>query len=360
MVDYISRGKFVVSDAEAIIKSLTELSYGAFARTDLSGLIEPFSSRLETYLRTFVLPASRRADRLVVLINNLAELGLSQDDIDALHKLRQLYNRSKHEPDIELTMADCLLVMRRAKKALIFLASTGIPALDAPAQVDYKYHIWVGFWDDYVGGETDVQVMLPSDHWLLVELISNFHFPIQAWDQVKPLLESHPKFNLGREFFEEEVWNSLAKEGDFLSAGVWEGDYRELLELLVPFNDKKLEDALLPNLARSNSMMSVGLALICAAIDISRSGSECVDVESFVTAILTRAESEYAIQIDRTHVSKVARDIASKIRNLPLLLRTAVTGPVIRRKTRAEGIEANMGIPIHIENATIVWTHFAG
>jgi len=56
----------------------------------------------------------------------------------------------------------------------------------------------------------------------------------------------------------------------------------------------------------------------------------------------------------------VTENIAKKIHELPPLLRTAITGPAIRRKTKAEGVEANMGIPIHIENATIVWTHFAG
>ena len=360
MVDYISRGKFTVNDAEAVTKNLTELSYGAFVRSDLSSLIEPFSSRLETYLRTFVLPDSRRADRLVALIDNLHILGMPQHDIDGLHELRQLYNKSKHKPHEEMTMVECLFAMRGVKKALMFLANKGIPALDAPAQVDHQYHIWVGFWDDYSGGETNVQLMLPSDHSLLVELISNFHFPILAWDEVKPLLISHPKFSLGREFFEENVWDSLSKEGDFLNAGIWEGDYRELLELLAPFNDKKLEDAVFQNLARSNSMMSVGLAVICAAIDISRSGLVFTDVEGLISAILSRSETEYAIQIDRPHVLMVTENIAKKIHELPPLLRTAITGPAIRRKTKAEGVEVNMGIPIHIENATIVWTHFAG
>jgi hypothetical protein len=56
---------------------------------------------------------------------------------------------------------------------------------------------------------------------------------ISDWDNLKPMLQAHPRFRLGELHFEPKVWQSMREEGDFLNAGVWDGEYSELIRLSV-------------------------------------------------------------------------------------------------------------------------------
>ena len=68
-----------------------------------------------------------------------------------------------------------------------------------------------------------------------VGTLDTLHMRMGDWETLKRLLLAHPRFHLGKAFFEPEVWEGFAGEGDFLNAGVWNGDYRELIRLLAAF-----------------------------------------------------------------------------------------------------------------------------
>lgn len=93
-----TRGDAMTSDAETVLARIKTLGSSSFSRPDLAELIEPFTSRLEYFLKAVVFPSASRRTKLHQLIEDLLGLGLSAQDVSALHRLRELYNKSKHDP----------------------------------------------------------------------------------------------------------------------------------------------------------------------------------------------------------------------------------------------------------------------
>ncbi|WP_031556056.1 hypothetical protein [Parvularcula oceani] len=347
-----SRGDLIVKDAASVLSALARLGHQTFARSELAAIVEPFASRIEYFLKTVVFPMANRRTNLYDLVERLSKLSIRSSSIDALHDLRRLYNDSKHDPDAELTFRRCVDVVERVGLALADIAGCDIPTVDAPAAKDLRSRIFVGFWDHYTAGETEVGLYLPSNHWLgTFGPISTFHFQIPVWDQVKPLLEEHPSYASGKEALGETLWTSFSKEGDFLSAGVWEGDVRELLQLLAPFNNATLEEAVLPMLARNNNKLSVGLGIISAAVDVGR-GKPTLGGPVLRSAISNRAASDYAVDIEMPYAREMLDHVAALVSELSAEHRSVLSGPAIRREDQS--VAAGKP-PIHRDQTALVW-----
>lgn len=152
----VTRGEEFLQAFEEAHSSLRHLGRAPYARQDVSRIIEPLGSRLETFLRTIVLPMSSRKDTLRDLIAALVPAGLSQHRADALDGLRACYNRSKHAPTQALPLADVIDVVQRAAASISDLVALGLGTVQVPHQPDLNYHLYVGFWDHYTHGETEV------------------------------------------------------------------------------------------------------------------------------------------------------------------------------------------------------------
>lgn len=235
-----TRGEAITEDAEHTLYKLTVLTHQSFSRADLSALIEPFTSRLEYYLKSVVFPTISRRTSLKNLIDNLSSLGLATPQVTSQHTLRQLYNKSKHAPDVDLNSQECIRSLEGAVVALRAISTLGKTSIDAPQESSFNTVVYIGLWDHYVGGETEVGLFLPSNHWMGTTPISTFHLHWSIWDHLKPALADHPRYSRGKEALGSKLWKSFSDEGDFLDAGVWEGDVRELLELLSAHNDEGL------------------------------------------------------------------------------------------------------------------------
>ena len=231
----MTRGDEIVSAIEAALADLRHVSHGSYQRQDISRIIDPLGSRVESFLRTAAWPGSSRRENFYDLIERGRSAGLAVDRVDQLHRLRTTYNRSKHEPTAALLLGEVIESIRDGSLAMQALIALGIGAVNAPFQRELNNHLWVGFWDHYVGGETEVSVMLPGDNWTGVGTLDTLHMRMGDWETLKRLLLAHPRFHWGKAFFEPEVWEGFAGEGDFLNAGVWNGDYRELIRLLAAF-----------------------------------------------------------------------------------------------------------------------------
>jgi hypothetical protein len=346
-----TRGDEMVRDAEAVTAQITTLGQATFSRRNLALLIEPFTSRLEYFLKAVVFPTASRRAGLSQLIDDLPTIGTSQPSVAALHRLRELYNTSKHDPDRDLIWRECVDALNGTAAALGEVAGLGLPPVDARFEQELSAVVYVGLWDHYVGGETEIGLHLPSDHWTGTYPIGTFHMPMQDWDRLKPLLVNHPRFAGGEQGMGSDIWQSFAQEGDFLGGGAWQGDIRELLALLAPFNEATLEHAVIPFLSRRNSLLSTGTALISAAIDIIR-GDAALDGETLRTRIADRARTEYAADASTTHGRAILEELVRLIGTLPNLRRAAVAGPVFEKVANGSQIE---GVPVRLEGANLVW-----
>lgn len=96
------------------------------------------------------------------------------------------------------------------------------------------YHLWIAFWDNYANGVTEAAIMFPGDNWTYVGTVDTFHMDIQSWDALKANLLAHPRFRMGKDHFQSKIWEGFHAEDDFLNAGVWDGDYGELVRLVAP------------------------------------------------------------------------------------------------------------------------------
>jgi len=347
-----TRGEAMTKDAESTLRKMTALTKQSFSRADLSALIEPFTSRLEYFFKAVVFPTCNRRTNLHDLIENLGPLGLSNSDVAALQGLRILYNTSKHDPDVELQSQDCARLLQGVADALKAISGIGIASVDATHEQSLNTVVYVGFWDHYVGGETEVGLFLPSDHWMGTTPISTFHFPMSSWDHLKPLLAGHPRYSRGEEALGAALWKSFSGEGDFLDAGVWEGDARELLALLSAHNDEELEKAVIPFLARRNNSVSVGIALISAAVDIVRADPTLTG-EELRNRVENRAKDEYAAETKTPHGQQISDCVIDCLESIQPSQRVAISGPAFRLYSEKD--DGKLKLPIKIVGSTFIW-----
>lgn len=330
----MTRGDEFIEAIEEALAALMRLGHGPYARQDVARILDPLGSRLETFLRTTVLPRSSRRATLKDLIAELEPSGLSPPQANDLDCLRLLYNKSKHKPSEHLPLGESIEVVRRAAAAVSGLVVLDLGTIRVPYEREVNYHLYVGFWDHFTAGETEVAVSLPSDHWTHVALVDTFNLDIRSWDRLRPMLSSHPQFRMGKENFSPDVWKSFEAEGDFLDAGVWDGDYGELIRLLAPFDDRNIGAQLIPGLSRAHNSTSVATALIVAAVDVVRAVMSPLAPDELARAIRARADDEYAMPMSSRGGQPMAEQIATLIHTVPFARWRHLVGPVLARVER--------------------------
>lgn len=354
----MTRGDEMIAAVSEANKALRKLTLGPYTRHDVAGIIDPLGSRLETFLRTVVLPAASRRDRLVDLINTLAAHGVDQTNRHRLDALRDLYNDSKHKPQIPLLLARVTDVVDQALIVIRDICSLGIGITNAPMGRELNYSLWVGFWDYFTGGMTETAVMLPGDHWTHVSTVDTMQMKISDWDILKPILQAHPRFHLGEAHFDPDVWKGLREEGDFLNAGVWDGDYAELMRLLAPFHDIQMENSVIPGSRRSDSAFSVGTAVIMAAVDVARTASALPDKKELEKDIVLRAREEYAIASGSPFALRCAAQLANALLIVPFVNWKVIAGPVLISRTAEFQNPVDGPLPLALDQNALLLKSF--
>jgi hypothetical protein len=205
---------------------------------------------------------------------------------------------------------------------------------------------------------TDIAVMLPGEHWTHVSTVDVIHMDIRDWDTLKPQLTAHPRFRLGQAHFEPHVWQSMRDDGDFLTAGVWDGEYSELVRMLAPFFDEEISSRLLPGLARTDNAVSVGTVLIMALVDLARDAKGPLVRAALQEAILMRADQEYAMPRDDTRVIQAAQQLATAVLTIPFPRWRLIAGPVLANKDTASGIAVAGPLPLFLDECALVLRSF--
>lgn len=171
--------------------------------------------------------------------------------------------------------------------------------------------------------------MLHGDHWTDLSTVDTIQMKISDWDNLKPILEAHPRFHLGEAHFEPKVWMSMREEGDFLNAGVRDGEYSELTRLLAPFHDTHIESSVILGSRHSDSGFSVGSAVIMAAVDVARAANALPNREQLQKDIIQRTTDEYAIVSGSPYAVRCVTPLTSCLLAVPSTNWSVITGPVL-------------------------------
>jgi hypothetical protein len=324
-----TRGDEIIEVCDDTLAGLGKLKFGPYSSADISKLIEPLASRVELFLKAVVFPGSSNRANFHALIENLRPTGLATQRIDDLHALRELYNLSKHQPGADLDLASATNIAASARATLEAIDAAGLGMTKAALDREVKYHLWVGFWDSYTGGFTEIAIMLPGIHWTHVSSVDMMYIKITDWDALKATLSTHPRFHLGKENFSAEVWQSFHAEGDFLNAGVWDGDYAELIGILAKYAYREIEDKLLPGLPRKDNYISIGTSVISAALDVARTAASPMSGSELAKKTLARADGEYAVSAESERARKAADQIAAIVMQVSFGEWTWLAGPFL-------------------------------
>ena len=344
-----TRGNEIVEVCGVALEALRQLSFQSYARHDISEILEPLSSQVELFLRSVVFPLSTRSDDFYSLIRRLRSVGLSPTDVSRLQSLRKLNNKSKHEPNADLVLKESIDTVQDARTALVEISRLNVGATGTSLERQVRYHLWVGFWDHYTSGDTEIAIMLPGEHWTHVAAVDTMHMHASDWGALKSLLISSPRFHLGEEHFQPDVWQSFCSEGDFLNAGVWDGEYRELVHLLSVSEYSEIADQLLPGLSRPDNPISVGTSAVMAAIDVVRALNGPVEQSKLVADVLMRADKEYAMPSDSAHIKAAVDQVCTLISQLAFNEWKWLSGPMlVLRRDRPESEKSTISGPLDI------------
>jgi hypothetical protein len=343
----LTQGEEIAAFAQRAAANIRLIGHGAYTRADLAQAIETLGSRLEGFLKASAFPDCSRRDRMVDLIDRLPAEGLAVNAVGQLHACRLLYNYAKHETGpISLTQA--VATAQATAEALDKVAELPIGSVQAPFIVDIAHRLWVAIWDYPHTGDSEIAVMLPGDNLARTTCVDTLHIKMSAWDDLKSDLTAHDNFHLGKEHFDSEVWASF-EDDEFLNAGIWEGDYAQLLRIISKHEDRATTNALIPFVSRRGNSMSVITSLVMASVDIARAAKAPIAASMLADLILDRCDSEYALPRDSHGASDGAKQIADAIVALPFGTWGALRGPALTKRNNDALIPGPFSISLRNE-----------
>lgn len=260
------------------------------------------------------------------LIDGLEVLGVAAPHREALHALRIAYNEAKHNPMYEAPIQPVIDILINTKAGVGEIARLRLGDSDQPANAVTRRLLWFAAWDHYVGGDTEVSIFSPCsldiDFPPDIELI---YLKMEDWDTVKSELAAAGKLCLGRGCLPAKFFEFWSKEGDFLDAGSFEGDLRDMIAVFV--RHERVED-IFPFLKREAQPYSMLAAALFAATDIARLRSLPRDPEQTVEAIVHAARTHYAAPATSKLLQKYAKTISLLIGKCSEEVRAHLAGPL--------------------------------
>ena len=206
------------------------------------------------------------------------------------------------------------------------VVSKGLGMTSAPVEQVVNRLLWVSGYDVYVGGVTEVYVSLPLPEDLFATHIDVVWIKGESWDEMKAELMATGSFFYGAEHFAPNVFESF-EEGDFINAGVWDGDYRLLVSILSRYEDRPTADELIPSLRRNDMRPAVLSSIALAAIDVATASPTVLAAQQLAEAILKQADRTYAMPGVRPWVASAATHLADMIAQIPFSEWRELSGP---------------------------------
>jgi hypothetical protein len=310
-----------LSQIRGIRRRIEALAGGDFELNELKDLTSTAGLQTEHFIRAVVIPATNSKDDFAGVINALKTNGFSKEQRAGLHRLRELYNSIKHDPLFAPSIKDILEAVRHAETFAIGLKETAIGRINV--QVARKFHrvFWVAGWDHFIGGDTEVHIMFPSDK-RCAPTMDTIHISMQAWDKAKKDLATAGKVTLGKGAFPHEVYEGFRDDADFHEAFAFEGEYRDLVSTLAKYEFRV--EGLIEPMHRENAAESMIQAFTLAALDVA----DLAEPGDLAAAIYVQVINLYAVSPEWSHLKSWCTDFGDLVAQIPAEKRAELSGPV--------------------------------
>lgn len=313
----------IIRDAIADAERSASVDHRADA---LNQALQRIGAALEVFLKSHAIPTANAHAKLVTMINLAATHGLSPAATSTLQSFRaDYYNPAKHQPGFAPPASQALLFLGNAQNAIEELVRLNLGTSGDPFSATSKRLFWLGFWDHYIGGDTEVVIALPiRTPWLPIS-VDLIYVRMDSWNTLKAELPRIGTFRLGRDSMPHEIYDAWSKEGEFLQAGSFEGSYQGLITLLAK-NERR--ENLLPNLKRENQPDSMLAACAFALVQTAQQGlldSESPDELEY--RISHTADDSYAAPCHSSLAQHFVKALAGKVAKIDPQKRQLLAGP---------------------------------
>lgn len=323
----MNRGEEIIAEFSEALSALDKLRLEHYEDTAVRSIVERLGSRLERFFKTAVFPGTTAADTFDTLINRLKSHGIHKSVRAQLHALRDLYNDAKHDPVAAIRLKRAVDTIAAARTAVEALVSMGVGATAAPVERVISRLLWVSAYDVYISGVTEVYVSLPLPENLFATHLDHIWIDGLAWDSMKAELLDTECFHYGQEHFDPVVYARFSEEQDFLNAGIWDGDYRQLIRIISKYEDRPTADRLVPHLRRDHMPIAVLSAIALAGVDVASAATAILSREELKAKILKHADEVYAMPDKHSWIPETAAGLAELIVQLPFAVWSELNGP---------------------------------
>lgn len=321
-----------------------------FTTDHLRTLLKEAGSDLEIFIKTAAFPAKNQRDTFNQFIEELATVGVSVNIRDALHKLRGGYNDSKHNPAYEPRLAEVKAILKDACQALEMMRSFRFGKLHDTVKHKHRRVLWLFAWDHFIGGDTEIHICIPTGAEMQPDNLDLVYVDGLKWDELVAELKRIGNFQLGPELFPVEIYKHVAAEGDFLAAGVFEGDYRQLMSTLAKYEYRQ---GLLPGLNRHDSQDSMFQAVALAAVDVANRLTARASRSELASSITNEAVENYAVPNKFRKLTPMVCIFADLLVSLDVSTLQILSGPTwvqtLSEAQRASALAYNQNVGVFID-----------
>lgn len=293
----------------------------------VSKFLTDVGSDLEVFLKKTIYQGTKDRVKFYFLINELAQLGVSPSAVTALDLLRDKYNDVKHNPRYSAPVGEVIAILADVERSLIEMRTLNLGSSAQVVVVSYRRVMWWAAWDHYIGGDTEFHLILPTaDEANYAPTIDTIYIAMERWDDVKSELTAAGGFKLGQDAIPRKLYEEWAREGDFLAAGSFAGDYRQFISILA--KHERVED-LIPSLKRENDFRAMFAAVMMAAVDVIKNEQTIIDgnLEMLEERIVCTAAATYAAPRHSVLIVSLTPRISAILSNLPADVQKAISGP---------------------------------
>lgn len=307
-----SNGTALLEKFNITLKEILRLISISHNEEDYSSQTKILGGEIEKFLKDSVYLGVKNNQNFMSLIDDLNAIGIEQNHIESLHSFRIYYNNYKHNPSFTSDILECKKIVESTIAAIVRILATGIGKINQPYIKSSKRIIWLAAWDDYLGGMSEIAIFPPNYSVNFPPSIEVYNIDFSGWDKLKDKFVSSGELKLGREFISEIAYDSWSKEGDFINAGVFNGDVADLFKEISSHINSKKEDELLPSLKRENDFSSVKSSFAFAVFDCLKNDS-WLNHDDLIDEIKLRCSYDYGINLNSLILSKICSSINKKI-----------------------------------------------
>jgi hypothetical protein len=305
---------------------------------EFKSLLTRLGSAVEVFLKDHIYLGAHQRWNFERLIDGLEPMGVPAQERGFLNKLRLAYNDAKHEPTYDAPVQAVIAILTNSVDALGLIAGLNLGDSGQPSNKGTRRLLWFAAWDHYIGGDTEFSIFLPCS--LDIDIPPGFetiYLKMEEWDTIKAELSRVGSLCLGEACVPSKFFDFWNKEDDFLAAGSFEGNLRDMMAVLA---QHERVVGILPELKRENEPYSMLAAVLFAITDLAPLGLLPDDVTLVCESILSTAEVHYAAPRASRLLQKYAAAIARLVCKCDVGVRAQLQGPLWVGHVRYAELEA--------------------